>query len=136
MLSFKTVIWRCSVEKVFLEISQNSHENSCARNSFLIKLQSVSGTGVFLWILQNFWKHFFTEHLRWLLLVIMQILLQYKSFWKVQSKMNLQHIFHHSFLLNKNLVLILECSFFHYNHNNHYLYTYLSVHQVYELHLV
>ena len=29
-------------EKVFLEISQNSQENPCARESFLIKLQ-VSG---------------------------------------------------------------------------------------------
>ena len=31
--------WRCSVKKVFLEISQNSQENTCARISFLIKLQ-------------------------------------------------------------------------------------------------
>ena len=30
--------WRCSVKKVFLEISQNSQENTCARVSFLIKL--------------------------------------------------------------------------------------------------
>ena len=31
---------RCSVEKVFLEISQNSHENTCARVSVFIKLQA------------------------------------------------------------------------------------------------
>ena len=31
----------CSAEKVFLEISQNSHENTCARVSFLIKLQAL-----------------------------------------------------------------------------------------------
>ena len=31
---------RCSVEKVFLEISQNSQENTYARISILIKLQS------------------------------------------------------------------------------------------------
>ena len=31
---------RCSVEKVFLEISQNSQENTSARVSFLIKLQA------------------------------------------------------------------------------------------------
>ena len=31
---------RCPVEKVFLEISQNSHENTCARVSFLIKVKS------------------------------------------------------------------------------------------------
>ena len=31
---------KCSVEKVFLEISQNSQENTYARVSILIKLQS------------------------------------------------------------------------------------------------
>ena len=31
---------RCSVKKVFLEISQNSQENTFARVSFLIKLQA------------------------------------------------------------------------------------------------
>ena len=37
--SSEAVVWRCSVEKVFLEISHNSQENTCARDSFLIKLQ-------------------------------------------------------------------------------------------------
>ena len=36
----EAVIPRCSVEKVFLEISQNSQENTCAIVSFLIKLQA------------------------------------------------------------------------------------------------
>ena len=54
-------------EKMFLEISQNSQENSCARVSFLIKLlapglqlyqKRTSGTGVFSWIFLTF----FTEH--------------------------------------------------------------------------
>ena len=31
----------CSVEKLFLEISQNLQENTCARVSFLIKLQRL-----------------------------------------------------------------------------------------------
>ena len=31
---------RCSIKKVFLEILQNSQENTCARDSFLIKLQA------------------------------------------------------------------------------------------------
>ena len=31
---------RCSVKKVFLEILQDSQKNTCARNSFLIKLQT------------------------------------------------------------------------------------------------
>ena len=33
----EAVVRRCSVKKVFLEISQNSQENTCARVSFLIK---------------------------------------------------------------------------------------------------
>ena len=37
---FRAVVQRCSVKKVFLEISQNSQENTCARVSFLIKFQA------------------------------------------------------------------------------------------------
>ena len=33
----EAVAGRCSVKKVFLEISQNSQENTCAKFSFLIK---------------------------------------------------------------------------------------------------
>ena len=40
MSTTEAVIWKCSIEKVFLEISQNSQENTCARVSFLIKLQA------------------------------------------------------------------------------------------------
>ena len=36
----EAVAWRCSVKKVFLEISQNSQENVCARALFLIKLHT------------------------------------------------------------------------------------------------
>ena len=71
---------RFSLKKVFLKISQNSHENACARVSFLIKLQASSlqlyqkrdsDTGVSLGILQNFKEHlFFSEHLWWLLLAL------------------------------------------------------------------
>ena len=32
--SVEAVVQRCSVKKVFLEISQNSQENACARVSF------------------------------------------------------------------------------------------------------
>ena len=42
----ETVVRRCSLEKVFLEISQNSQENACARVSFFIK--GDFGAGVFL----------------------------------------------------------------------------------------
>ena len=57
---------RCSVKKVFLEISRNSQENTCAGVSILITLQDSglqpylkrdSCTGVFLWILQNFLEY-------------------------------------------------------------------------------
>ena len=62
MLKPEAAVRRCSIKNVFLEISQNSQENTCARDSFVIKLQAcdlqpyykrVSDTGVFLWILQN-----------------------------------------------------------------------------------
>ena len=45
------VAYRCSVKKVFCEISQNSQENICARVSFLgmqLYLKKDSDTGVFL----------------------------------------------------------------------------------------
>ena len=34
----EAVVRRCSVKKVYLEISQNSQENTCARVSFLNKV--------------------------------------------------------------------------------------------------
>ena len=34
----EAVVRRCSVKKVFIEMSENSQENTCARVSFLIKL--------------------------------------------------------------------------------------------------
>ena len=37
----EAVAQTCSVKKVFLEISQNSQEKTCARVSFLIKLQAL-----------------------------------------------------------------------------------------------
>ena len=57
----EAVVQRCSFKKVFLEISQNSQENTCVRVSSLIKLKALglqlylkrdSETGVFLQILQ------------------------------------------------------------------------------------
>ena len=68
-------IGRFSIEKVFLEISQNSQENTCARVSFLIKLQAEPAR-VQAWgrsFPVNFAKFlrepFLTEYLQWLLLV-------------------------------------------------------------------
>ena len=41
-LKAEAVAQWCSVKKVFLKISLNSPENTCARVSFLIKLQACS----------------------------------------------------------------------------------------------
>ena len=41
-LESEAVVQSCYIKKVFLEISQNSHENTCARVSFLIKLQACN----------------------------------------------------------------------------------------------
>ena len=53
---------RCSVKEVFLEISQNSQENTCARVSFIIRLK-FRRTSILI------------EHLRWLLLLVVRKLL-------------------------------------------------------------
>ena len=58
----EAVAQRGSFKKVFLEISQNSQENTCARVSFLMKLQVKANNSikketdrdVFLRILRNF----------------------------------------------------------------------------------
>ena len=42
ILETEALVKRCSVKKVLLEILQNSQENTCARVSFLIKLQASS----------------------------------------------------------------------------------------------
>ena len=46
--------------EVFLEVSQNSQENTCARGLQLYWKRD-SSTGVFLWILQNFLEHLFNR---------------------------------------------------------------------------
>ena len=52
MLIYKSSYGRCSVKKVFLEISQNSQETTCVMSLFFSGLQLYlkkdSGTGVFL----------------------------------------------------------------------------------------
>ena len=58
----EVVAQRCSLKKVFLEVLQSSQENTCARISFLMKLQvkannfikKKTDTDVFLGILRNF----------------------------------------------------------------------------------
>ena len=102
----EAVAQRCSVKKVFLEISQNSEENTCARISLLIKLQTfrpATSLKEILWhrcFLMNFAKFlrtpFFTEHLWWLLLDLSGNALSqtYPWFWllttltKISAKYN------------------------------------------------
>ena len=59
MILYRSSHQRCSVRKVFFEISRNSHENSCARVSFLIKLEA-SGLQLY-W--ESIWK--FNERVGW-----------------------------------------------------------------------
>ena len=71
-------VQRCSVKEVFLEISQNSQENTYARVSFFNKVAGLRSTTLLkkrLWhrcFPVNFVRFlrtpFFIEHLRWLLL--------------------------------------------------------------------
>ena len=67
----EAVARRCSVKRVFLEISQNSRKNICARVSFPVKICQKKR----LWqrcFPVNFMKtlrtYFLTEHRQWLLL--------------------------------------------------------------------
>ena len=60
----KAVAHTCSVKKVFLEISKNSQENTCARVSFLMKLHEPPAT----LLKKQFWHR--KENFWWLLLNI------------------------------------------------------------------
>ena len=65
----EAVVLRCSIKKMFLEISQNSLEKTCARDFFLIDsclrpatlLKRASGTGVFLEFSKIFKNTFFNR---------------------------------------------------------------------------
>ena len=54
---------RYSVKKVFLEISQNSQENTCVRDSFLIKLQASLAQVFSCEFCEVSKNSFFTEHI-------------------------------------------------------------------------
>ena len=65
----------CFLKEVFLEISKNSQENTCAKFSFLIKfLKNETLAQVFYSEFCEISKNtFFTEHLRWLLLLFILV---------------------------------------------------------------
>ena len=78
-IGWEAVAQRCSAKKVFLEISQNSQENTCPRVSFLIKLQVEACNVIKKDTLDrcfpvNFAKFlrtpFLIGHLLWLLLLV------------------------------------------------------------------
>ena len=74
MIDTEAFFRRCSAEKVFLEISQNPQQNTCARVSFLNKVAGLKLANLFkrrLWhmyIPENLAKFlrtpYFTEQLR------------------------------------------------------------------------
>ena len=71
----EAVIRWCSVEKVFLKISQNSQENTCTRVSSRLRsttlLKKETLAQVFSCKFCEISKNtFFTKHLRWLLFMI------------------------------------------------------------------
>ena len=79
IFSSEAVAQKCSVKKVFLEISPNSHKKTCAGVSFLIRF-IITLLKKWLWYkciplnLAKFLRtHFLTEHLWWLLLFLMNI---------------------------------------------------------------
>ena len=81
LLSREAGVQMCSVKKVFLEISQNSRENACARACFnkVAGLRPATLLKKRLWHRRfpvNFGKFlrtpFLTEHLWWLLLFQIQ----------------------------------------------------------------
>ena len=58
---FRSSHWRCSVKKMFLEILQNSQENTCTRVSFLMKRRLWHryfpvNFAKFSYILRLFWR--------------------------------------------------------------------------------
>ena len=60
--SLEAIVWKCFVKKVFLKISQDSLENTCARGSFLNKVAGLANFAKFLR------APIFIEHLWWLFL--------------------------------------------------------------------
>ena len=71
----EAIVWRCSIKKVFLKISQNKEENtsfSSARVSFLIKVQALNCDFIKIDLVQmfccefreTFKSNFFTKLLR------------------------------------------------------------------------
>ena len=76
--NIEVVVQRCSVMKVFLEISQNSQENACARISYFeIKIPSTQKHMRFPTNFVKFLRTpFYIAHLWWLLLKTRKVFMQ------------------------------------------------------------
>ena len=96
----------CSVKKKFLKFSQNSQENSCARASFLMKLQTSDNfiqKGALAHLLsyefcEIFMNTFFIDHIRWLLfeyvficIIFCQVLIIF-SLFSIVSVADIDHV--------------------------------------------
>ena len=116
----EAVVQRCSVKKVFLEISQNSQENICTRVSFLIKLQASDPATLLkkrLWhrcfpvsFLKFLRTPFFIKHLWQLLLkhnVTMQTTAEFASNWTANIKAS-EYPFKQSRIMFKNINVLLS----------------------------
>ena len=95
----EAVAQRCSVKEVFLQISQNSQENTCARVSFLRKPQACNFikketlAQVFSCEFCKISKNtFFIEHLWRLLLVLVSCGFIEEQHWQVFGKMIISNL--------------------------------------------
>ena len=64
--NLKAVAKKCSVKRVFLEITQNSQENTCGRVSFLTKLQ-VSRFVLLFYLVKYVDTAFMLKKVHWVL---------------------------------------------------------------------
>ena len=104
----EAVARRCSIEKVYFKILQNSQEKICARVSFLNKVVGVRPATL---LKKRFWHRYFlvnfakflrtrfvTKHLRWLLLKLQRMKFPDHAFTLYNA------IFQNSKMKNLNLV--------------------------------
>ena len=103
----EAVFQKCSVKKVFLEMSQNSQENTCARVSFLIKLQALRP--VFSNEFCEISKNTFSYRTP---LVAASIYLHYFCFHHCSFKLSLKHVPVNISIITSNWQRLSKVSFF------------------------
>ena len=86
LIKAEAVTQTCSVKKMFLVISQNSQENTCARVSFSTKLHAATLLKKRLYhkfFPVNFQTSLFKKQLRWLLLQKINVLWDSSKKYKI-----------------------------------------------------